>query len=345
MRWTTVNCPMENGTSIASLGVTFAYYQNPLTPIRGTIVFISDGDGTSPTGSEDPDLASHTIAQYISDYYNARYQLVQTAWDSPEWEDPTGTDSGGNIGYAACRPATFLAWVRFLSGIWTTGGMCVQGESAGGAAAVYALAWYGAGSGTGQYQNYIDKLSLLSSPPLSDIELGCAVGKIHSTPPPEVTVCPSSQLGCNPNNNPLSWIQSPVYTDAAAGVRDWTGLNSCAGSSDTSSADNAAWAMSIVDGNIGAFNYPNTNITGWLCSTVQSPYVMNNSSPQAQLFFQQFTSSSQIPKGLTINGVSGCPKAEEVGGGTPPSNYGVTYGWQAIEADMKDSVNGCVVNH
>jgi hypothetical protein len=33
--------------------------------------------------------------------------------------------------------------------------------------------------------------------------------------------------------------------------------------------------------------------------------VMNNSSPEAQLFFQNFTSSSQT-QGLTINGVTGC---------------------------------------
>ena len=99
---------------------------------------------------------------------------------------------------------------------------------------------------------------------------------------------------------------------------------------------------------IGTFNYPNTNITGWLCSSVGSPGdndgPMNNSSPEAQLFFAQFTSSSQY-QGLTINGVSGCENAEEVSAGTPPSNYHETIGWKAIEDDMRDGTNGCASHH
>jgi hypothetical protein len=338
-----VNCPEENGVSVAQLGITFAY-ETP-SHLNGTIVFFSDGDGTSPVGNQDLSPSTHNITQYATDYYNAGYQVVQTAWDM-EWEDPTN-GSGGNIGSAACRPAAFLSYVRFGSSgnpaLWTTGGMCTQGESAGGAAGVYALAWYGAGSGIGQHQNYLDKLSLLSAPPLADIEQGC---KVVGEGLVLVEVCPSGQLGCNSANNPLSWTQYVEYSDAAAAVRDWSGLNSCAAGSTTSSANNAAWkAMSIVDGNIGAFSYPSTNITGWVCSSVASgDGPMNNSSPEAQLFFQQFTNSSQY-QGLTINGVSGCLNDEQVGGGTPPSSYHVTYGWQAIESDMKDSVNGCVVHH
>jgi hypothetical protein len=146
-------------------------------------------------------------------------------------------------------------------------------------------------------------------------------------------------------------------------VQDWTGRTSCAGTSITSSADNSYWkSMSIVDGSIGTFNYPDTNITGWLCSSVNTTTctqdcAMNNSSPEAQLFFSQFTSTSQY-QGLTINGVGSCGNAEEAGAGVPPSFYIgkmynpnnpkqlVTNGWEAIEYDMVvDPQNKCVSHH
>lgn len=287
---------------------------------------------------------------------------MQTAWDS-EWEDPSGNDHGGNIGYAACRPATFLSWVNTnlygpIHQALSTAGMCVQGLSAGGGAGTFALAWYGAGTGT---TSYIDKLSLTSSPPLSDIEQGCMIPNNH----PDVTVCPQGppvQLGCNPKNTPLDWTQSITYTDAAFSVGEWTGRAACA-TSTTTGQDNTAWkAMSIVDGSIGTFNYPSTNITAWLCSSVNTitctkDCAMNNSSPEAQLFFSQFTSTSQY-QGLTINGVGNCGNAEEAGAGDPPSNYiGLQYnpnnpmqtvqsGWQAVEYDMiVDSQNKCVSHH
>lgn len=75
--------------------------------------------------------------------------------------------------------------------------MCGQGDSAGGAALVYALAWYSEGANMG---GFIDHIELLSSPPLSDIEEGCEVTGTNIT----VTVCPTGQLGCNSANNPAS---------------------------------------------------------------------------------------------------------------------------------------------
>ena len=350
-----VTCETDNG--VQSIGITYDYETPPGSV--GTIVFFSCCDGTSPTGTVDTDTNSRNIAQFAADYYNDGYQVVQTAWDF-EWEDPTSpsTDTGGNIGYAACRPATFLNYVRHGSGsypaLWTTGGMCVQAESAGGGGAAYAMSWYGEGTD-------IDKISLLSAPPLSDIEQGCRVTPADNPVPSTVTVCPAGQLGCNSTNSPSSWIQAIRYTDAALAVQDWTGRTSCAGTSITSGADNSYWkSMSIVDGSIGTFNYPSTNMTAWLCSSVNTSTctkdcAMNNSSPEAQLFFSQFTSTSQY-QGLTINGVGSCGNAEEVGAGDPPSNYiglvfnkqgqKVQYGWQAVEYDMtQDPVNSCISHH
>jgi hypothetical protein len=159
-RYATVTCPESNGTT--PLGITFGY-ETPASP-KGTIVIFSHSGGTTPEafpGNEG------TIA---GGYYNANYQVVQTKWDS-DWEDESGTGLGGSIGLAACRPATFLAWV--ISNLYTpiynsnpTAGMCVHGTSAGASAAAYSLAWYGL------YAN-IDKVTMVSGPPMGDIEEGC----------------------------------------------------------------------------------------------------------------------------------------------------------------------------
>ena len=141
-------------------------------------------------------------------------------------------------------------------------------------------------------------------------------------------------------------------------MRTWTGdtsgdSNSCRPTTGYSSGSaNAAWkAESIVDGTVATFSYPHTNITTWVCANVWSSDglndgIMNNSSPQAQLFFQNFTSSSQI-EGLTINAVTSCNGDEGVAGSNavPPSNYSGMTGMQAIEFDMLSTTNGCVAHH
>lgn len=353
----TITCPTFNGISFAPIGITFGY-KNPPTGIiaKGTIVFFSEGGGktTDDPPSDDTGSASKVYAAYYnaSPYY---YQVVQTAWDlnGPDWEDTTGTNSAPatkNVAYAAGRPAAFLKWAitNLYDPIQTQNsqaGMCVQGTSAGGAAAIYSLAWYG-------LYSHIDKVALLSSPTLSNINGGCSQ---NPTLGESVPVCPMGQLGCNAYNAPSSWTQSPSYTDALDSVRTWTGdvtgdTNSCRPTNGgyTSGTADARWqAESIVDGTVGTFNYPQTQITSWVCSS-SADQPMNNSSPQAQLFFQQFTSSSQY-WGLTINGVVGCqPKDESVAGGTPPQSpqyLGLT-GLEAIEYDMtQDSQNLCTSHH
>ena len=329
----TVSCPSVGGVTINDLGITFGH-KKPAGTVKGTIVFLSNSGGTSPEGFPGQEMT------FAADYYNSGFEVIQTAWDS-DWED-TGT-STENIAYAAGRPAAFLSWAKtnYYDPVHTansTAGMCVHGTSAGSAAAFYALSWYGA---------YIDKVEALSGPTLADIRSGCAVFTGSST---LVQVCPSGQLGCNPYNSPGSWSQNPLYSDARSSVRTWTARSSCAGTSTTSSADNSYWkAMSIVDGTVGTFTYSNTNVAAWLCSSVQSldglnDGVMNDSSPEAQLFFQNFTTSTQIPKGLSINAVVGCVGTEGVYGGTPPSNFSGN-GKAAIEADMENATTGCVSNH
>jgi hypothetical protein len=97
-----VTCPESNGS--ASLGITYGYKTPGSGTINGTIVIFSHSGGITPEafpGSEG------TIA---GAYYGSNYQVVQTQWDS-DWEDESSAGTGGSIGLAACRPATFLQWV------------------------------------------------------------------------------------------------------------------------------------------------------------------------------------------------------------------------------------------
>ncbi len=57
-----------------------------------------------------------------------------------------------------------------------------------------------------------------------------------------------------------------------------------------------------------SFNYPKTAIAGWLCES--SSVGTNNSPPQGQQFYQQFTSGSLF-LGLCVNAVISCPHSPE----------------------------------
>src|SRR5207237_5887380 len=134
--------------------LTFTYgYLAPTGAINGTVVFFSGGSGTKPSESAD-DLS------LVGQYFAANYEIVQVAWYT-DWEYPHGL-TGGNIQYAACRPAAFLKYVHATQALYSGGGMCAQGASAGSAAIAYSLAWYGADS-------FLDKVELLSGPVFSDI--------------------------------------------------------------------------------------------------------------------------------------------------------------------------------
>ena len=330
----TVSCAINIAVAAQDIGITFGYAQPSGTTNHGLIVFFSYGPGTSPSESVPtcPNPPCYTDIKYFDDYLADNYEVMQTAWDS-DWED-TGVDSNGvhypkNVGYAAARVAGFLSWVNtnYYAPIYQNNihaGMCTQGNSAGGGAAAYTLAWYG---------RSIDHAEFLSSPPLSDIERGCK--KVIPDPGDSVTVCPAGQLGCT---GVTPWMASAYYTDALMGVRSWTdqtnqAVDECRASVQTEDKANEQWKdMSIVDdGVFSTFSYPNTSMTAWLCSSVWSSDghhdgTMNNSSSQAQLFFANFISTSQYFS-LQINGVGSCNGVEDVTNAVPPQ-------WSEIEQDM-----------
>jgi hypothetical protein len=92
-----------------------------------------------------------------------------------------------------------------------------------------------------------------------------------------------------------------------------------------------------------SFNYANTAISAWLCETVNPGVQANNAASQGQLYWAQFTSTSQAGNSLSVNAVTGCPTTEDVLDGTVAAtgNLGST----DILTDMNSGVTGCVQRH
>jgi hypothetical protein len=271
--------------------------------------------------------------QYVAPYISANYQVVQVAWgpgsmagSGIDWEYTSVTvppDNTLNIRTAACRPASFLNWVRF-HGPYAGGGMCAQGHSGGSAAIAYALAWYNAGSGTvADGQGYLDKAILKSGPVFGDIQQGCTINSSHVNNQYTFICVGTGQAGCN------TWIplDPPGYHLEYIGgsqnqVNDWSGNPSPAcGNNHVQTTFDTQWKqMSIVDFTSvqqPSFNYPNTKISGWLCETTADGVPANEAAPQGEIFFKQFTALSQAGGSLSVNSVTNClNNSEDVDNGS-----------------------------
>lgn len=290
------------------LGFTYGY-ETPSGDFDGTVVFLEGGGGTNP----------YMDPSYAQTYLQQGYQVVYVSWNS-DWEY-TNEGRGTSIKYAACRPATFLQYIS--QNLYSSGGMCAQGDSAGAGAVAYSLAWYGAGS-------FLDSVELLSGPVFGDIEQGCVVPNASN-----VEVCSTGQYGCVGSQ----WPDSPSYIDGDEGdVSDWSGISGCNGGRKTSDASNDGWkSMSIVDGTDDpVFNYPTTAMAGWLCSNDNSE--QNNSAAEGEFFYQQFTNSNQTAA-YSVTRINSCQGVEGVSGGELPDGQN---GFDAISNNMLSS---CFARH
>jgi len=322
-----VSCGTNNRNNTQNLAFTYGYRKPTVTQV-GTIAFFSGGPGTAP--ADTPEQMS-----FAQDYLNAGYEIIQVQWNS-DWED-TGSGTGTNIQYAACRPATFLKYVHDTSKLHSTGGMCAQGESAGAGAVGYALAWYGA-------YNWLDKVELLSGPVFSDIQQGCRADVEVPTPP--VDICASSDPHCVLGGSETDWWIGPAYISFyATHVRAWTGDSSCAiPGTTTTPTSNQNWLnQSIVNGTSNAtFSYPNTSIGGWVCRSEADNLGPNNSAPQAELFFRQVSSGQQYK----VYPVEACLHQENVAAtGTYVPALNNISGYSAIFNDMATGQARCPVPH
>ena len=261
---------------------------------------------------------------------------MQVTWGQTgpvDWEY-TNLTSGTSILNAACRPATFLNWVRngaspgVGQGIWAQhGGMCAWGHSAGSGALAYAFAWYNAGAASAATwgQGYLDKAVFTSGPVFSNIEQGCEVNSSGQNGQNTLMCVSPGQAGC------VGWVlgQDPPgasleYTNGyKSEVNDWSGNNlvqnspACANNTPGQATTyNSQWFQMSILYNGGtqqpSFNYPSTAISAWLCETVNPGVQVNNAASQGQLYWAQFTSTSQAGGSLTVNAVTGCPNTEDV---------------------------------
>jgi hypothetical protein len=261
---------------------------------QGTIVFFTGG------GGEDAASFPGEEQIYVPLYTAAKYQVVQVVFPS-DWElvNNATTNYTPSIVNAACRPASLLHYI--YAHFYGSGGMCAQGASAGSGAVGYALAWYGAGS-------YLDKAVFESGPVFSDIEQGCEVPNNTG-----VGMCSSStQFGCNGWTSNTLPTETAEYTDHATKVEEWTGgtqytgAATCGNTNSQTTTYNSQWLdQSIVyfpaAGQQPSFDYQHTAMTAWLCEGNDLEGGHNNSGAQGQIYFQQFTSSSQI--WLEVDGV------------------------------------------
>jgi hypothetical protein len=315
------SCSSSTITCAGTLDIGFTYGVVNPGGKDGTIVFFNGEEGTTPG-----------FLQYIPAYTPPAhdFQTVQVSWETA-WED-TGNGVGTSLKAAACRPATLMNWLLNQKNVYSGGGMCAQGASAGSAAIGYSLAEYGA------YQ-YLNHVELESGPVLSDVSTGC---NPNSAP---LTVCPGKQCL---TGNEGSWSDSPIYVDGdETSVSTWTsawGANSCNGGNNIPQSQYDSWkAMSIVDGLTGwqadsTFAYPTTSISGWLCSKppgCNANWCQNNSAAQGQLFYEDVITP------VSVYRVDSCTGTEGVESGTVPQ-LGNEPGLNAIIADM---VGQCSSQH
>jgi hypothetical protein len=167
------NCPNDDD-------LEFLFAINPARGTsKGTIVLLSGFGGTNAT--EAPDQGN----SFVNSYTQAGYTVLQVAWGGEgqnggiDWErthsDITIQPSVRN---AACRPASLLLWAFNNPAIYSGGGKCVQGFSAGGGAGAYAVSWYGAADAA---LGYLDKLLFISGPELADIKQAAKLTHREST--------------------------------------------------------------------------------------------------------------------------------------------------------------------
>jgi hypothetical protein len=307
----TVSCP-----SASDIGVTVGYI-TPAGKPKGTIATLKGSGGTQPytTGA--------------SQFLTAGYEVVELAWAS-EWEDNGLPPAQKSIRSAACRPATLLLFIynQIHRHNAAAGAMCALGDSGGSGALGYALAAY-------QAFSYLDKVVLTNGPVFSDIAMGCR----EPSSPASVTVCPAGQFGCVGQ----PWSATASYQTVASSMSNWTGVTCAPATGSTTSTQNALWkAMSIADGKAAtSFSYPQTAMSGWLCSDqTANGQPENNAAAEGQVFYSRFRSTAQVPA-ISVNRLDSCV-GEDMGQATTSSGEPAL---EAILNDMLDPIVGCVRRH
>lgn len=305
-------------TGLADIAFTFGVL-NPTGP-AGTIVLFSHGDGTTLDFA--PDLLS---------WYNQKgFQTIEVIWQQASttngtlvaWEQSQSVLDDGttptSIQQAACRPATLLNYLASPN-VYTKGGMCAEGISAGSAAIAYSLTEYGID---------LDAVEFHSGPPLADIRAGCA------DPAASQNVCEGTEKFCQTGTEG-GWSDLLQYVMGAnADIDRWTNINpnspSCAAIPNPNPNATAYKDMSVVDGLANStFDFPSTAVNIWVCapkglsngvcggSNQNSP--PNNTAGEGWFFADQISKFGSA-RALNLYRVDNCSNSEDVGAGMVPTD-------------------------
>jgi hypothetical protein len=258
----------------------------PITPPIATMILNNGSGGTTFFDNGFP------VA-----LLNRGIRVVQVAWVS-DWPSPSG------FKVSACRPSSVFQWIFENVHHSDRGkGFCALGHSGGSAAVGYSLSFYGLG-------DTFDFVLLNSGPPTGRIDYGCETGLY---PPGTRDVCPlipAAPVGFEASR----WDEiNPVESTVTCG--DPQG--------DASDADIAHWANDSLVSTGGIYDFPQTTMSFYYCST--DP----NSAVGLGSFYVEAVSSEK-----TVHCVGG----ECVGEGT----YRDPEAFQEMVDDMATS---CVPNH
>ncbi|MGI8787147.1 MAG: hypothetical protein ACR2HG_05225 [Pyrinomonadaceae bacterium] len=153
-----VSCPDVQETARFSLRVG-----NPdaTVPARGTIIFLSGGDGT---GAWDSSADSRRI---LGDLRSNGFRTAIIQWMTAGGWSKSAKGWHVGQGRLACRPATAARWVydNLFTSTATTA-FCATGQSGGSTQVAYMITQYG-------LADIISTAVLTGGPPHSRIDLGC----------------------------------------------------------------------------------------------------------------------------------------------------------------------------
>ena len=252
-RHLTVDCSAATGA--AALGVT-VMISEPSGTAKGTIYLHNGSDGT-------------VMASPQPDYVQAGFRTVALGWDAA-WEDAPGV----GILASACRPATVMKWAFDVPHAASrTAGFCAQGASAGSSAISYALAHYGMGA-------YLDYANLVSGPPMGRIDIGCAPSTYTG---PARSVCAGANGALT--DAPVAFAES--FSQALINNGEHT---STCNSGTASSADLAAWAADSIVSPGATYDYPNTPVSFFYCTSATT----NEVTGLGSFYVEQITSTKSV---------------------------------------------------
>jgi hypothetical protein len=204
---------------------------------------------------------------------------------------------------AACLPATVIDYIFKQVGA----PFCSMALSSGAGGLGYALSWYGLGAD-------LDNVEMISGPVFSDLLNGCKVpGK------PTYTVNPTDGT---------PWSDGLWFDVANAEVVSTATGYTCRGKTKSSAQANSTWQAEGILATGASLNFPQTNISGWVCNNG-----INDSAAEGAKWITQLAS----PYSLTS--ITNCNGSEDVTGGTTPS------GELAQTAILVDMTTQCYNRH